>query len=38
VTPGGLEMMFAEWQGVDAETSRTFMARHNAVVVGPPLR
>jgi mannose-6-phosphate isomerase-like protein (cupin superfamily) len=38
VTPGGLEMMFAERQGVDAETSRTLMARHNAVVVGPPLR
>jgi mannose-6-phosphate isomerase-like protein (cupin superfamily) len=38
VTPGGLEMMFAEWQGVDAETSHTMMERHNVVVVGPPLR
>jgi len=38
VTPGGFEMMFAERQGVDAETNRTLMERHNMVVVGPPLR
>ncbi len=38
VTPGGLEKMFAEWQGVDAETSRKLMAGHHVQIVGPPLR
>jgi quercetin 2,3-dioxygenase len=38
VTPGGLEMMFAERQGVDAETDRALMNKHNMDVVGPPLR
>jgi quercetin 2,3-dioxygenase len=37
VTPGGLEKMFEEWQGVDKETSRLLMKRHNVEVVGPPL-
>jgi mannose-6-phosphate isomerase-like protein (cupin superfamily) len=38
VTPGGLEMMFAERQGVDPEAHRTLMKKHNMEVVGPPLR
>ena len=38
VTPGGFEKMFAERQGVDAETNRTLMKMHNMEVVGPPLR
>jgi quercetin 2,3-dioxygenase len=38
VTPGGLEMMFAERQGVDAEMNGTLMKMHNMEVVGPPLR
>jgi mannose-6-phosphate isomerase-like protein (cupin superfamily) len=38
VTPGGFEMMFAERQGVDADTNRALMDKHNMVVVGPPLR
>ena len=38
VTPGGFEKMFAERQGVDAETNRTLMKNHNMEFVGPPLR
>jgi mannose-6-phosphate isomerase-like protein (cupin superfamily) len=37
VTPGGLEMMFAERQGVDPEANQTLMKKHNMEVVGPPL-
>ena len=38
VTPGGLEKMFEERQGVDAETNRALMKAHNMEVVGPPLK
>jgi quercetin 2,3-dioxygenase len=38
VTPGGFEKMFAERQGVDAETNRTLMKAHHMEVVGPPLK
>jgi mannose-6-phosphate isomerase-like protein (cupin superfamily) len=38
VTPGGLEKIFQERQGVDAETYRTLMKTHNMEVVGPPLK
>ena len=38
VTPGGLEKMFAERQGVDAETNQKLMAAHHMQIVGPPLR
>jgi quercetin dioxygenase-like cupin family protein len=38
VTPGGFEKMFAERQGVDAQTNETLMAKHHMQVVGPPLR
>jgi mannose-6-phosphate isomerase-like protein (cupin superfamily) len=38
VTPGGFEMMFVERQGVDVDTNRTIMERHNMAIVGPPLR
>jgi quercetin 2,3-dioxygenase len=38
VTPGGFEKMFAERQGVDAETNRALMKAHNMEVVGPPLK
>ena len=37
VTPGGLEKMFEERQGVDAETNRALMKSHHMLVVGPPL-
>jgi mannose-6-phosphate isomerase-like protein (cupin superfamily) len=37
VTPGGLEKMFAERQGLDLETERTLMKKHGMEVVGPPL-
>lgn len=37
VTPGGFESMFAERQGVDAETNRRLMEMHRMEVVGPPL-
>ena len=37
VTPGGLEKMFAERQGVDLRTERTLMKKHGMEVVGPPL-
>ncbi len=38
VTPGGLEMMFAERQGVDPEANRTLTKRYNMEIVGPALR
>ena len=38
VTPGGFEKMFAERQGVDAQTTENLMAKHHMQVVGPPLR
>jgi mannose-6-phosphate isomerase-like protein (cupin superfamily) len=38
VTPGGLEKMFEERQGVDAETNRALMKKHNVEIVGPPLQ
>ena len=38
VTPGGFEQMFAERQGVNAETNQGLMAKHHMQVVGPPLR
>ena len=38
VTPGGFEKMFEERQGVDAETNRALMKKHNIEVVGPPLK
>jgi quercetin 2,3-dioxygenase len=38
VTPGGFEKMFADRQGVDAETNQKLMATHHMHIVGPPLR
>jgi mannose-6-phosphate isomerase-like protein (cupin superfamily) len=38
VTPGGFEKMFEERQGVDADTNRALMKKHNMEVVGPPLQ
>jgi len=38
VTPGGFEKMFEERQGVDAETNRMLMKKHNVETVGPPLQ
>jgi mannose-6-phosphate isomerase-like protein (cupin superfamily) len=38
VTPGGLEKMFEERQGVDAEINRALMKAHNVEVVGPPIK
>jgi quercetin dioxygenase-like cupin family protein len=38
VTPGGFEKMFAERQGVDAQTNQNLMAKHHMQIVGPPLR
>jgi mannose-6-phosphate isomerase-like protein (cupin superfamily) len=38
VIPGGFEKMFEERQGVDAETNRALMNKHNMEVVGPPLK
>ena len=38
VTPGGFEKMFAERQGVDADTNQKLMAMHHMQIVGPPLR
>jgi mannose-6-phosphate isomerase-like protein (cupin superfamily) len=38
VTPGGLEKMFAERQGVDSETEQRLMKMHSMEIVGPPLR
>ncbi|HET6969705.1 MAG TPA: cupin domain-containing protein [Phenylobacterium sp.] len=37
VTPGGLETMFAQRQGVDAETNKKLMQEHQMEVVGPPI-
>jgi len=37
VTPGGLEKMFAERQGVDSEMNRALMKKHGMEEVGPPL-
>jgi mannose-6-phosphate isomerase-like protein (cupin superfamily) len=37
VTPGGLEKMFAERQGVDSETEHALMKKHSMEEVGPPL-
>jgi mannose-6-phosphate isomerase-like protein (cupin superfamily) len=37
VTPGGLEKMFAERQGVDSATEHALMKKHNMEEVGPPL-
>ena len=38
VTPGGLEQMFADRQGVDADKNWALMKTHNMEVVGPPLK
>jgi quercetin 2,3-dioxygenase len=38
VTPGGLEKMFEQRQGVDAETNRTLLKAYNVEVVGPPIK
>jgi hypothetical protein len=38
VTPGGFEQMFAERQGVNAETNQDLIAKHHMQLVGPPLR
>ena len=37
VTPGGFEKMFAERQGVDADTNKRLMEKYHMQVVGPPL-
>jgi len=37
VTPGGFEKMFAERQGVDADTNERLMEKYHMQVVGPPL-
>ena len=37
VMPSGLEKMFVERQGVDAETNRALMKKHSTEAVGPPL-
>ena len=37
VTPGGFERMFAERQGVDADTNKRLMEKYHMQVVGPPL-
>lgn len=38
VSAGGFEKMFAERQGVDAETNKKLMAKYHMEVVAPPLR
>jgi mannose-6-phosphate isomerase-like protein (cupin superfamily) len=38
VTPGGFEKMFADRQGVDAETLRALGKKYKTDVVGPPLK
>jgi quercetin 2,3-dioxygenase len=38
VAPGGFEKMFAERQGVDADTNQKLMSKHHMQIVGPPLR
>jgi quercetin dioxygenase-like cupin family protein len=37
VTPGGFERMFAERQGVDADTNKRLMEKYHMQVAGPPL-
>jgi quercetin dioxygenase-like cupin family protein len=37
VTPAGLEKLFEERQGVDAETQRALMQKYGVEIVGPPL-
>ena len=37
VSAGGFERMFAEREGVDAQTNRELMARYHMQVVGPPI-
>ena len=37
VSAGGMERMFAERQGVDAETNRRLMEKYHMVVLAPPL-
>jgi quercetin dioxygenase-like cupin family protein len=37
VTPGGFEKMFAERQGVDADTNKRLMEKYHMQVMGPPL-
>jgi len=37
VTPGGLEKMFGERQGVDSAANQALMKRHRTEAVGPPL-
>jgi len=37
VTPGGLEKMFEDRQGVDPETEQTLMKKYSMEMVGPPL-
>jgi quercetin dioxygenase-like cupin family protein len=37
VTPGGFEKMFADRQGVDADTNKRLMEKYHMQVVGPPL-
>jgi quercetin 2,3-dioxygenase len=37
VSPGGFEMLFAEREGVDAETNKKLAQKHHMEVVGPPL-
>jgi hypothetical protein len=38
VTPGGLELLFAEREGADPKRNRALMERYRLEVVGPPLR
>ena len=38
VSAGGFEKMFAERQGVDAETNKKLMAKYHMEVVAPPLQ
>ena len=37
VTPAGFEAMFAEREGVDADTNKKLMDKYHMQVVGPPL-
>ena len=37
VSAGGMEKMFAEREGVDAETNKRLMEKYHMVVVAPPL-
>lgn len=38
VSPAGFEMMFAEREGVDADTNKKLMQKHHMEVVGPPIQ